>query len=208
MARVRHHGAALVSLWAVATVSLLAIEGKVSDIRVASGQVRAAIDIAGPFGDAQRAILERGGTLHVYVQAGVWEDRALFDRVVEAPRVTTFRVIRQPNGMAIAVVDTAGTLVTYKPYPDNLKLEVNACGFARLETDAKYYVDGVVTIGTLSPDELEEANEAVFGGDEDPAGLKRVGKFLLNSVLQAKDYVDRVSTEVRSGRFTIKSLRP
>jgi hypothetical protein len=208
MARVRYRGAALAALWLVASVPLLAIEGKISDVRVESGEVRAAIDLARPFGDAQRAILERGGTLHVYVQAGVWEDRAVFDRVVESPRITTFRIIRQPNGAAIAVVNTGGALVTYKPYPDKLRLEVSACGFARLETDASYYVDGVVTIGTLSPEELEEANEAVFGRDEDPAGLKRVGKFLLNSVLQMKDYVDRVSTQVRSSRFTIKSLRP
>jgi hypothetical protein len=78
----------------------------------------------------------------------------------------------------------------------------------QLGPDAKYYIDGTVTIGTLGEDDLEEASEAVFGGNDDRAGLKRVGKFLLNSVLQVKDYVDSVSTQVRSGSFSKAAVKP
>jgi hypothetical protein len=191
-----------------AAVPLLAFGGRVSGVRVNGPRVHASIQIEEPFGTTQRAILERGGTLHVRVEAGVWEDRAVFDRAVESAHVATFRVIRNPNGSAVAVVDPRGTLSTYKPYPEHLTLDVDTCGLDQLDPDAKYYVDGTVTIGSLGEDELDEASEAVFGRDDDPAGLKRVGKFLLNSVLQVKDYVDSVSTEVRSGRFTKNKLKP
>jgi len=180
--------------------------GKVAEMRATSGRVQAAIELGDAFGTAQRAALERGGTLHVRIEAGVWEDRPIFDRAVEAPRVATFRVVRQPNGAAIAVVDRQGGVATYKPYPDRLTLAVDVCTIDKLEKDAKYYLDAAVTIGSLGEDELDEANEAVFGRDDDPAGLKRVGKFLLNSVLQVKDYVGSVSTQIHSGRFTAAQL--
>lgn len=193
----------------VATAPLVfALGGRVAEVRNAGGRVHAAIEISQPFGTTQRTVLERGGTLHVRIEIGVWEDRAVFDRVVEAAHVSAFRVIRNPNGSAIAVVNPGGTLTTYKPYPDRLTVEVDACGLDKLDADGKYYLDGTLTIGTLGEDEVTEANEAVFGRDDDPAGLKRVGKFLLNSVLQVKDYVDSVSTALRSGRFSRNTLRP
>jgi hypothetical protein len=76
-----------------------------------------------------------------------------------------------------------------------------------LADGSKYYLDAAVTIGTLDDDELSEANEAVFGPDNGPAGLKRVGKFLLNAVLQVSDYVRSVSARVRSDRFTGAQLK-
>lgn len=208
MARWMERLVAITALSTLATVPLLALGGRVAAVRANSGRVHAAIDIEGAFGATQRTILERGGTLHIRVEAGVWEDRAVFDRAVESAHVTIFRVIRNPNGSALGLVDPGGTVVTYKPYPDRLTLEVDTCALDQLDRDAKYYVDGTVTIGSLGEDELDEASEAVFGREDDPAGLKRVGKFLLNSVLQVKDYVDSVSTEIRSGRFSRKTLRP
>jgi hypothetical protein len=196
--------AALMAL--AATAPLLALGGKVLEVRSGAGQVRAAIELGNVFGADQRAVLQQGGTLHVRVEAGVWEDRPVFDRSVDTPRVTTFRIVRQPNGAAIAVIDPQGGVVTYRPYPERLPLVVDVCGVQKIEDHTKYYVDGAITVGSLGADELEEANEAVFGRDEDPAGLKRVGKFLLNSVLQMKNYVGSVSTEIRSGRFTSTQL--
>ncbi len=190
-----------------ATVPLLAMGGKVAEVRGAAGHVRAAIELRGAFGSDQRHALERGIPLHVRVEAGVWEDRAVWDRLVEQPRVAVFRVVRQPDGAAIAVLDSGGGAVTYKPYPDPLTLDIDSCALDKLSDGAEYYLDGIVTIGTLSEDELDDANEAVFGRDDGPAGLKRVGKFLLNSVLRISDYVRSASTKVRSNRFTVTQLR-
>jgi hypothetical protein len=191
----------------LASVEALAVGGKVLELRTASGRLVAAVELSDPFSSSHRAILEKGGALHVRIEAAVWEDRAIFDRPVEGPRVSVLRVIRKPDGSAIGLVDQNGTLTTYKPYPNRLRLELDTCALTHLADDARYYVDAAVTIGSLGEDELDEANEAVFGG-EDPAGLKRIGKFLLNSVLQVKDYVGSASTDVRSSRFTKKSLKP
>jgi hypothetical protein len=185
----------------------MAMGGRVAEVRGASGHVRAAIELRDAFGTEQRQVLEQGNALHVRVEAGVWEDRSVWDRPVEQARVSVFRIIRQPDGAAIAVLDTGGGEVTYKPYPNPLTLDVDLCALDKLSADAKYYLDGIVTIGTLSDDELVDANEAVFGREDDPAGLKRVGKFLLNSVLQISDYVRSASAKVRSSKFTVQQLR-
>ena len=190
------------------TVPVFGFGGRVANLRAAGARVHASIAIDEPFGGTQRAILERGGTLHVRVEVGVWEDRAVFDRTIVPAHVTTFRVIRNPNGSAIALINPGGSVVTYKPYPARVSLDVDACGLDQLGLDAKYYVSGTITIGSLGEEELDEAGEAVFGRDDDPAGLKRVGKFLLNSVLQVKDYVDSVSASVRSDRFSKANLKP
>ncbi len=190
-----------------AALPLFAMGGKVAGVRGVSGRVRAAIELRDAFARDQRQILERGNALHVRVEAGVWEDRAVWDRLVEQPRITVFRIIRQPAGTLIAVFDAGGGAVTYKPYPDPLTLAVDLCALDRLARDAKYYLEGVVTIGTLSDEELTEANEAIFGREDDgPPGLKQVGRFILNSVLQISDYVHSTSTKVRSNRFTLAEL--
>jgi hypothetical protein len=76
-----------------------------------------------------------------------------------------------------------------------------------LSDAARYYLNAVVTIGSLEEDEIEEANAAVFGEDDGPAGLKRIGKFLLNAVLQVSDYVRSVSTTIRSGNYGGRQLK-
>lgn len=191
-----------------ATMPLMAMGGKVVEVRRGASHVRAAIELKDAFAAEQRKVLEQGNALHVRVEAGVWEDRAVWDRLVEQPRVAVFRIVRQPAGAAIVVVDNRGGEVTHKPYPNPMRLEVDVCALDKLADDAKYYLDGIVTIGTLSEDELYDANEAVFGRDDGPAGLKSVGKFLLNTVLQISDYVRSSSAKVHSSGFTLKQLRP
>jgi hypothetical protein len=188
-------------------VTLSALGGRVARVRAVSGQVRAALELRDAFPESLRQVLERGGTLHVRVDAGLWEDRAMWDCAVDARRVTAFRVLRQPDGDAIAVVDTGGGVTTYRAYPQPLTVDIDVAPVDKLDDDTRYYLDASVTIGSLNEEELAEANDAVFGPDDGPAGLKRVGKFLLNTVLQVSDYVRSVSTEIRSSRYAGAELK-
>ena len=190
----------------VAGAELFALDGTIVRLRAVAGHVRAAIELRDAFPADLRQILERGGTIHVRIEAALWEDRAFWDRAIETPRVTVFRIVRQPTGQAIAVVDAGGGAVTYPPYPNPLTVDVDLGPADRLSDAARYYVDGDVTIGTLSEEEADEAEE-VFGRDSEPAGLKSIGKFLLNTVLQISDYVRSVSADLRSSRVTGAELR-
>lgn len=195
--------AALVTVLVVAAAAVpSAFGGRVAQVRAVAANVRAAIELRDAFPESLRQVLERGGTLHVRVEGALWEDRALWDRPLEPPRVSVFRIVREPAGSAIAVVDTGGGTTLYRPYPDPLTIDVDLGAAAALVDTAKYYFDGVVTIGTITEEDVEEANEAVFGRDNGPAGLKRIGRFLLNTVLQVSDYVKSVTAKVRSGRLT------
>jgi hypothetical protein len=200
--------AAVVVMFVTATgARLWALAGRVARVRAVSGQIRAAIELRDAFPDRLREVLEQGGTLHVRVDAGLWEDRPMWDRAVEAQHVTAFRILRQPNGAAIAVIDSGGGVATYPPYPQPLVLDVDVGSADKLDDTARYYLNAAVSVGSLDEEELSEANEAVFGRDDGPAGLKRVGKFLLNTVLQVSDYVRSVSTEIRSERYVGAQLK-
>lgn len=176
-------------------------------VRAVSGQVRAAIELRDVFPASLKEVLERGGTLHVRIDAGLWEGRPVWDRAVEGRRVTAFRILREPNGTSIAVVDAGGGVTTYPPYPQPLTVDVDLAAVDKLVDTARYYLDAAVTIGSLDDEELAEANDAVFGPDSGPAGLKRVGKFLLNTVLQVSDYVRSVSAGIRSQHYAGRELK-
>jgi hypothetical protein len=201
-------GIALAAVLAMfGAVRVAALGGKIAQVRAVSGQVRAALELRDAFPSEMRQVLERGGTLHLRVEAALWEDRPAWDRAVEGERVTVFVVLRESGGTRIRVVDSGGGATTYSGYPEPLAIDVDLAATDKLSDAARYYLNAVVTIGSLGDDEIEEANEAVFGRDDGPAGLKRIGKFLLNAVLQVSDYVRSVSTTIRSGRYTGAQLR-
>jgi hypothetical protein len=178
-----------------------ALGGRISQLRAVSGQVRAAIELREAFPSELRQVLESDGTLHIRVEAALWEDRPVWDRVVEGARVTVFRVSRAAGRPGITVIDQGGGATSYGSFPDPLTIDVDLAATNKLSDAARYYLNAVVTIGSLEEDEIEEANAAVFGEDDGPAGLKRIGKFLLNAVLQVSDYVRSVSTTIRSGNY-------
>jgi hypothetical protein len=190
-----------------AGVRVAALGGSVAELRTVNGHVRAALALRDAFTAGMRDVLEKGGTLHLRVEAALWEDRAVWDRALEPPRVTVFRVVRDGHGASMAVIDPGGGTTAYEPYPDPLPIDVDLGAAAKVLANARYYVSAVVTLGTLSDQAAEEANEAVFGRDDGAPGLKQVGRFLLNAVLQLSDYVRSDSVEIRGPRISGARLR-
>lgn len=198
---------AAVVLVCAAGAQVAALGGNVAELREVDGHVRATLALRDAFTAGMREILEKGGTLHLRVEAALWEDRTVWDRALEPPRVTIFRVVRQPSGGAIAVVDPGGGTVSYKPYPNPLPIDVDLGAAANVLAEARYYVNAIVTLGTLSEDAAEEANEAIFGRDDGSPGLEQVGRFLMNTVLRLSDYVRSESVEIRGARVSGARLR-
>ncbi|MGH9312108.1 MAG: hypothetical protein ACRD1S_02810, partial [Vicinamibacterales bacterium] len=61
--------------------SAAAMDGKVSELRATAGTVRAAIELTDAFPENLRSAMEQGVTLHLRVEAELWEDRT-WDRLV------------------------------------------------------------------------------------------------------------------------------
>jgi hypothetical protein len=187
-------------------VSAAAMDGKVAELRSNAGAVRAAIDLTDAFPANLRAAMEDGATLHVRVEAELWEDRT-WDRLVRPASVAAFRVSKRRDSQEVAIADVTGGLTSYPDYPNPLRVHVDLAPIDRIVEGARYYVNAVVTIGTLAEGELADAGTAVFGKDDGTVGLKTAGRFILNTVLRVKDYMQSVTATIRSGKFAGKEIR-
>jgi hypothetical protein len=47
----------------------------------------------------------------------------------------------------------------------------------------------------------------VFGKDDGSVGLKSAGRFVLNTVLRITDYMQSVTTTIRSDRFSGREIK-
>jgi hypothetical protein len=183
-----------------------AMDGKVTDLRAAGSTVRAAIDLADAFPANLRTAMEQGVTLHLRVEAELWEDRT-WDRLVRPATIAAFRLSRLRDGKEVAIADVSGGLTSYPDYPNPLRIHVDLAPLDRIVETARYYVNAVVTIGTLAEGEIAGAGAAVFGKDDGSVGLKSAGRFILNTVLRVTDYMQSVTTTIRSGRIAGKDIR-
>lgn len=200
-------GSALIAGFLIAMpVSLAAMDGKVAELKTNAGSVRATIDLTDAFPANLRTAMEEGATLHVRVEAELWEDRT-WDRLVRPASVAAFRVSKRRDSKEVAIADVSGGLTSYPDYPNPLRVYVDLAPIDRIVEEARYYVNAVVTIGTLAEGEIADAGAAVFGKDDGSVGLKTAGRFILNTVLRVKDYMQSVTATIRSGKFAGKEIK-
>jgi hypothetical protein len=185
-----------------------ALEARVSEIRTVGPKVRAAVDLRDVFPDRFRQIVQGGGALYLRVQAELWEDRPVWDRLVRPAIVTVFRIVRDPATAQIAISDAFGTVLSAGAYPQTVPIRIDVAPADAVSDSSRYYLRMIATVGTIAARDIEDAGDAVFGRDEGTVSLGKVGKFLFHAVLQVSDYLQSVSAEVRSRVFLGRELRP
>jgi hypothetical protein len=185
-----------------------ALEARVTEIRTIGPKIRAAVDLRDVFPDKFRQIIQAGGALHLRVQAELWEDRPLWDRLVRPAIVTVFRIVRDPATAQIAISDAFGEVLSVGAYPESVPVRIDVAPADAVSDGNRYYLRMIATVGTIGARDIEDAGDAVFGRDEGTVSLGKVGKFLFHTVLQVSDYLQSVSAEVRSRVFQGHELRP
>ena len=209
MPRVRIAAAWALAVWIVApAATALALESRLAEVRTAGPKVRAALDLIDLFPEKFRQVLQSGGALHVRVQAEMWEDRPIWDRLVRPAIVTVFRIVRDPSTARIAISDAFGPVLATAAYPPSVSVHVDVAPADGIADGSHYYVRTVATVGTIAEREVEDAEKAVFGRDEGTVSLGKVGRFLFHTVLQVSDYLQSVSSETRTRSFQGRELRP
>ena len=189
-------GIAMLTCLAATPAAAADLDVHISEVRAVGPSVRASIDLRNLFTDKFRTILQDGGRLHLRVQAEVWEDRPLWDKLVRPAIISVFRIIRDPNN-EISISDAVGVVTSAPVTATSLGLRVEVAPTDAIDDDRKYYLRLVATIGTIEETEIVETGEAVFGRGESAVSVARVGKVLLNTVLQVSDYLQSVSAEVQ-----------
>jgi hypothetical protein len=196
------------ALLLVAATPGYALDTRIVEIRIVGKTLLASIDLADVLPDKLRSVLESGGVLHVRIQAELWEDRPVWDRLVRPALVTVFRIVRDPTTTHIAVSDAVGPILNAVRLPNPLSLRVNIAPAEALDDKLKYYVRMTATVGTLGEREVEDTGAAVFGKDEGTVSLGKVGKLIFNTVLQANEFLQSVSDDARSAQFTKREVTP
>jgi hypothetical protein len=188
-------------------IQAAALEARVAEIRIVGPTVRASVELRQSLPDKLKQVVQAGGSLHVRLQTEMWEDRAIWDKIVRPASITVYRIARDPVTSQIAVSSPYGR-TAYPDLPERLQLRVDVAPADAVSDDGHYYLRMIVTVGTIAEREIQNAGDAVFGQDENTVSLGTVGKFIFNTVLQATDYLQSVSAEARSRRFEGRELRP
>lgn len=185
----------------------LALEATVVDVRARTAEVRATLELKDVFEPRFQKLLEEGGTLHLRVEAELWEDRPAWDRLVRPPLVTRFRIVRDAARRTLSLGDPIGGIATFPAYPNPLPISVDVAPVERIEDDRHYYLHAVATIGAIAEREIDEVGEAVFGRDSDAGGLGTLGKFVFRKILEVGDYLQSVTTTAKSRRVRGREIK-
>lgn len=188
---------AALMIWLFAAPARAAdMDVQLGEIRAVGPSIRASIDLREIFTEKFRSILQSGGRLHLRVQAELWEDRPLWDKLVRPAIVSVFRIIRDPQSQLV-VSDSVGVVTTVPWTASTLSLRVEVAPSDAVDDNRKYYLRLVATVGTIAEKEIEGTGDAVFGRGESAVSVARVGKVIFNTVLQISDYLQSLSAELQ-----------
>ena len=198
-------GILTIGLWLMTSVHAAAMEARILEVRLTGPTIRASIELRDVIGEKFRELLQSGEALHVRVEAELWEDRPLWDKLVRPAILNAFKIIRDPNSQ-ISIADSLGIVASLPDSASPVPLRVEVAPADALR-DGKYYLRLVATVGTVEPKEAEEATDAVFGRDNSTISVAGVGRLIFSTVVQVADYLQSVSAEVRSRVFEAKDLK-
>ena len=197
IARARLLVCALIAVLAVAAPAA-ALDMKLMELRVAGGSVRASFEIKDMFPAKFQSVLEQGAAIYLRMQVELWEDRPVWDKLAQPAAIAVFRIVLDPATRQVRIADKYGEVSRQPAWQEPLTLSHDLGRADALSDGAKYYVRAMATLGTIADSETAKASKAVFGDDDSTVSLAAMGRILFNAVLQANDYLQSTSTEIRS----------
>jgi len=191
------------AIGALGLVLMLATPAAALDVRVTSvgapaSAVQAAIELRDVVPDRFSKILDEGGTLHLRVQAELWERRPVWDRLVYPAIVRVFRFTRAPANHSLSIADASGAVTSYPIAATAMPVVVELGDTRRITPAERYYVHIIATLGTLAEREVDDVGDAVFGKASETNSLGSLGRLVFRTALQINDYLQSVSAEARS----------
>ena len=211
MRRLRQTACAIVCVVAMHAVvwaaPASALELRLTEVRGAGGNVMAALELRGLFPEKFQSLLEEGSAIYLRLQIELWEDRPLWDKLAQPPRVSVFRILLDPTTRQVTVADEYGEVSRQPAWQEPLALRPVVSRTDALSDRASYYVRVLATLGTVGDKGTEQVSKAVFGDDDRTLSLAAMGKRLFQAVVEASDYLQSVSSEVRTRDLTAADIR-
>jgi hypothetical protein len=192
---------------AVFAAPAAALETRIIELRVAGGSIRASIEIRDMFPAKFQGVLEDGNTIHLRLQIELWEDRPVWDKLAQPAVVSVFRIALDPSTRQVTVADSYGEVSRQAAWQEPLTLRPDLGRADALSDTARYYVRVLATLGTIAEKETARATSAVFGDDASSVSIAAMGRILFHAVVQVNDYLQSVSSEVRTQSVTGRDVK-
>ena len=165
-----------------------ALEVHIKTVGSGSQVVHVTIELRDIIPDRFRKVLDENGTIHLRLQAELWESRPVWDRLV-FPAILQAVSIRRDN-------------LPPALWPVTLDLGKTD----RIITAGKYYVHVIATLGTLAERDAEDVGDAVFGRESESNSLGSLGRLVFRTALQLSDYLQSVTAEAKTKKFAGNDL--
>jgi hypothetical protein len=190
-----------------ARAPLSALELRVTQMRVAGTRISAAFDVRDLLRDSFLKLLQDGRAVFLQLEAELWEDRRVFDRIVIAVPPVTWRIDREPAGGGVLLLDQSGGSVRHGDLRQPLALTIDIGPASRVEEDATYYLHATMTAATVDERDIDRAGEAIFGDEQSASGLAGLGRFVFRTLLRMGKYFESATAEVTSRRVSGREIR-
>jgi hypothetical protein len=185
----------------------LALEARVSEIRITGARLWAAIEVRDLLRDRFLDVVRDGQAVFVQLQADLWEDRRIFDRVVLTTPPATYRLDPDNAGTGIILLDQYGGTFRHADVRQPISLRVELGPADRVEAGQMYYLHALVTAATVDARDIEQAGAALFGEEASAQGLAALGRFVFRTLLRMGKYLESAEAEVMSRRVSGRDIR-
>jgi hypothetical protein len=190
-----------------AAVPVSALEARVTQVRITGPRLWTVVELRDFLEGAFLRLVRQGRSVFVQLQADVWEDRRVFDRIVIAVPPATYRLDGDPDGRGVVLVDQFGGSLRHPDAGQPLPVRLDLGAASRIDDDATYYVHAVVTAATVDERDIDQAGTAIFGDDDSAAGLAAAGRFVFRTLLRMGKYFESATAEVTSRRLQGRDIR-
>jgi hypothetical protein len=197
---------ALIALLALAAPAS-ALETRLTELRVAGGSVRASFEMKDMFPAKFQSVLEQGAAIYLRMQVELWEDRVVWDKLAQPAVITVFRIVLDPATREVRIADKYGEVSRQPAWQEPVTLWHDLGRADALSDGAKYYIRALATLGTNADAQTAQASKVVFGDDDSTVSLAAMGKILFQAVLQANDFLQSATSEIRSRALAGRELK-
>jgi hypothetical protein len=184
-----------------------ALDARLTEVRAAGGSLRASLEVRDLFPEKFRSVLDGGGAIYLRLQVELWHSRSVWDKLVQPAVISVFRIILDPGTRDVRVADAYGEVSRQAAWQEPLTLSLDLGRADAIADSENYYVRVQATLGTIAGKDSAQATKVVFGDDDNAVSVASVGKILFHAVLSVNDYLQSVSTELRTRTMTGRTLK-
>jgi hypothetical protein len=187
--------------------AVLALEARVTEMRVTGMRIWAAIEVRDLLRDRFLELVRNGKAVFVQLEADLWEDRRVFDRMVLTTPPATYRIDPDVDTGGVILFDQYGGTSRQADVRQPISLRVDLGSADRVSDDQTYYLHLLVTAATVDERDIDQAGAAIFGAEQSTGGLAALGSFVFRTLLRMGKYFESAQAEVTSRRVSGRDIR-